>query len=87
MLRLINCLESLKKQNFNTAHVMWNHPDDDLNSNTETDWNSEVNELEILYNAAIILHIKRQEIPKLSLRLATIGIWIDNGKCAKSYIM
>ena len=37
MLRLINCLESLKKQNFNTSHIMWNHPDDNLNSNTETD--------------------------------------------------
>ena len=53
---------------------MWNHPDDDLNSNTETDGNCEVNELEILYNAAIILHKKLQEILKLNLRLATIGI-------------
>ena len=74
MLRLINCLESLNKQNFNTSHVMWNHPDDDINSNTETDGNCEVNELKILYNAAIILHKKLQEIPKLNLPLATIGI-------------
>ena len=55
MLRLINCLESLNKQNFNTTQVIWNHPDDDLNSNTGTDGNCEVIELKILYNAAIFL--------------------------------
>ena len=38
-----------------------------MNSNTETEGNSEVNELQILYNAALILHQKVQEIPKLNL--------------------
>jgi hypothetical protein len=41
--------------------------DDDVNSNTETEGNSKVNELEILYNAALILRQKVQEIPKLNL--------------------
>ena len=41
--------------------------DDDLNSNTETEQNSAVNELQILYNAALILRQKVQEIPKLNL--------------------
>ena len=41
--------------------------DDDLNSNTETEGNSKVNELQILYNAALILCQKVQEIPKLNL--------------------
>jgi hypothetical protein len=41
--------------------------DDDVNSNTETEGNSKVNELQILYNAALILHQKMQEIPKLNL--------------------
>jgi hypothetical protein len=41
--------------------------DDDVNSNTETEGNSEVNELQILYNAALILCLKVQEIPKLNL--------------------
>ena len=38
-----------------------------MNSNTETEGNSKVNELQILYNAALILHQKVQEIPKLNL--------------------
>ena len=38
-----------------------------LNSDTESEKNSEVNELQILYNAAIILREKVQEIPKLHL--------------------
>ena len=38
-----------------------------MNSNTETEGNSKVNELQILYNAALILHQKMQEIPKLNL--------------------
>ncbi|XP_028412739.1 uncharacterized protein LOC114535652 [Dendronephthya gigantea] len=42
--------------------------DDDLNSNTETEENSRVNELQILYNAALILRQKVQDIPKLNLR-------------------
>jgi hypothetical protein len=41
--------------------------DDDVNSNTETEGNSKVNELQILYNAALILCQKVQEIPKLNL--------------------
>ena len=41
--------------------------DDDVNSNTETEGNSKVNELQILYNAALILRQKVQEIPKLNL--------------------
>ena len=41
--------------------------DDDLNSKTETDGNSKVNELQILYNAALILRQKVQKIPKLNL--------------------
>ena len=38
-----------------------------LNSDTETEKNSEVNELQILYNAAMILCKKVQEISKLNL--------------------
>ena len=38
-----------------------------MNSNTETEGNSKVNELQILYNAALILRQKVQEIPKLNL--------------------
>ena len=38
-----------------------------MNSNTETEGNSKVNELQILYNAALILCQKVQEIPKLNL--------------------
>ena len=34
---------------------MWNHPEDDLNSNAEIDRDSKVNELQIIYNAAIII--------------------------------
>jgi hypothetical protein len=41
--------------------------DDDVNSNTETEGNSKVNDLQILYNAALILRQKVQEIPKLNL--------------------
>ena len=41
--------------------------DDDVNSNRETEGNSKVNELQILYNAALILRQKVQEIPKLNL--------------------
>ena len=41
--------------------------DYNLNSETETEKNSEVNELQILYNAAMILREKVQEIPKLNL--------------------
>ena len=41
--------------------------DYNLNSDTETEKNSEVNELQILYNAAMILREKVQEIPKLNL--------------------
>ncbi len=41
--------------------------DEDLNSNAETVGSSEVNELQILYNAALILCEKVQEIPKLNL--------------------
>ena len=41
--------------------------DYNLNSDTETEKNSEVNELQILYNAAMILHEKVQETPKLNL--------------------
>ncbi len=41
--------------------------DEDLNSNAETVGSSEVNELQILYNAALILREKVQEIPKLNL--------------------
>ena len=33
--------------------------DDDVNSNTETEGNSKVNELQILYNAALILHYQK----------------------------
>ena len=38
-----------------------------MNSNTETEGNSKVNEIPILYNAALILCQKVQEIPKLNL--------------------
>ena len=38
-----------------------------LNSDTASEKNSEVNELQILYNAAMILREKVQEIPKLHL--------------------
>ena len=38
-----------------------------LNSDTETEKNSEVNQLQILYNAVMILREKVQEIPKLNL--------------------
>jgi hypothetical protein len=48
--------------------------DDDVNSNRETEGNSKVNELQILYNAALILRQKVQEIPKHESSLATIGI-------------
>ena len=41
--------------------------DYNLNSGTETEKNFEVNELQILYNAAMILREKVQEIPKLNL--------------------
>ena len=41
--------------------------DYNLNSDTETEKNSEVNELQILYNAAMILREKVKEIPKLNL--------------------
>ena len=41
--------------------------DDDVNSSTETEGNSKVNELQILHNAALILRQKMQEIPKLNL--------------------
>ena len=41
--------------------------DNDVNSNTETEGNSKVNELQILYNAALILRQKMQEIQKLNL--------------------
>jgi hypothetical protein len=48
--------------------------DDDVNSNRETEGNSKVNELQILYNAALILRQKVQEIPKHESSLATIVI-------------
>ena len=41
--------------------------DYNLNSGAETEKNSEVNVLQILYNAAMILRQKGQEIPKLNL--------------------
>jgi hypothetical protein len=47
--------------------------DDDLNSNTETEGNSKVNELQILYNAALILH-QGVRNTKTESSLATIGI-------------
>ena len=51
-----------KKRLKKTVSLMIN-----LNSDTETEKNSEVSELQILYNAAMILHEKVQEIPKLNL--------------------
>ena len=41
--------------------------DYNLNSDTETEKNFEVNELQILYNAAMIRREKVQEVPKLNL--------------------
>ena len=41
--------------------------DYNLNTDTETEKNYEVNELQILYNAAMILRKKVQEIPKQNL--------------------
>ena len=41
--------------------------DCNLNSDTEAEKNSEVNQLQILYNAAMILREKVREIPKLNL--------------------
>ena len=56
------CQISLKTRLKKNVPLMIN-----LNSDTETEKNSEVNELQILYNAAMILHEKVQEIPKLNL--------------------
>ncbi|XP_028413442.1 uncharacterized protein LOC114536305 [Dendronephthya gigantea] len=54
--------------------------DDDLNSNTETEGNSKVNELQILYNATLILRQKVQDIPKLNLPWPPLAsdLTIDN---------
>ena len=54
--------------------------DYNLNSDTETEKNSEVNELQILYNAAMILREKVQEIPKLNLPWAPLAfdLTMDN---------
>jgi hypothetical protein len=48
--------------------------EDDLNPTIESEETSNINELQILYNAAMILRQKLQEMPKLNLSLATIGI-------------
>ena len=48
--------------------------EDDLNPTIESEESSNINELQILYNAAMILRQKLQEMPKLNLSLATIGI-------------
>ena len=53
--------------------------DDDVNSNTETEGNSKVNELQILYNAALILRQKVQEIPKLNLPWPPLASDLNNG--------
>ena len=54
--------------------------DYNLNSDTETEKNSEVDELQILYNAAMILRKKVQEIPKLNLSWPPLAsdLIIDN---------
>ena len=56
--------------------------DYNLNSDTETEKNSEVNQLQILYNAAMILREKVQEIPKLNLPWPPLAsdLTIDNGQ-------
>ena len=56
--------------------------DYNLNSDTETEKNSEVNELQILYNAAMILREKVQEIPKLNLSWPPLAsdLTMDNAK-------
>ena len=48
--------------------------DDDVNSNTETEGNSKVNELQIRYNATLILRQKIARNIKTESSLAAIGI-------------
>ena len=56
--------------------------DCNLNSDAETEKNSEVNELQILYNGAMILREKVQEIPKLNLHWPPLAsdLTMDNEK-------
>ena len=59
---LLKCEISLKTKMKKTTIDDYN-----LNSDTETEKNSEVNELQFLYNAAMILREKVHEIPKINL--------------------
>ena len=64
---LLNWLRNICHKSENKEEENCAIDDYNLNSDSETEKNSEVNELQILYNSATILREKVQEIPKLNL--------------------
>ena len=80
--KMRNVSEIVYVENLDSSELVQEHmsnkseiDDYNLNSDTETEKNSEVNESQILYNAAMILREKVQEIPKLNHESIEIQDW------------
>ena len=76
--KMRNVSEIVYVENLDFSELMEEHMSnkseiDDYISDTETEKNSEVNESQILCNAAMILREKVQEIPKLNLPWPTLA--------------